>query len=89
MPFKDYRQQSRDCQWGTESVYGLTAEQINCGSLLRIADSLERMEKPFVELLRENKRLREIFEEDQKTLARLYRQRSALRGVITRLKKNG
>lgn len=40
MGFLNYRKQSREVQWGSDGS-GMTLEQINAGSLLRIADALE------------------------------------------------
>jgi hypothetical protein len=50
--FKNYRSESRDTNWGTQDK-GLSLDQINAGSLLRIADSLERMEEPYLKLHRD------------------------------------
>lgn len=64
-----------------------TFEPINAGSLQRIADATELMAKGYTELIRE----RDYYEQRAKRLAaeneRLTRQRSALRGAITRMKR--
>lgn len=50
--FKNYRRESRDKNWGTYDEV-LSFDQINTGSLLRIADSLEKIEKPYLQLIEE------------------------------------
>lgn len=88
MPFKNYRQQSRDVQWGGNFIGDDTPglEQINCGSLLRIADATELMARSHVRLIQE----RDEFERRMKAAhvreARLQRCLSAAKGQITKLK---
>lgn len=86
MTFKNYRQQSRDVQWGTEGTAN-SFEQINCGSLLRIADATEKMAMRYTELIDKAERL----ERSNNYLHTANRQQersiSALKGQITKLKK--
>jgi hypothetical protein len=60
MPYQDYKQESRK-DWGVnqDAEAKLTLDQIKAGAILRIADSLERMEKPFADLIAENQRLKD------------------------------
>ena len=86
MNWKSYRQQSRDIQWGTNGD-SLSIEQVNCGSLLRIADATELMAKRYEELIQKAE-----FEERRanRYASRLeteQRRTAALRGVIGRMKR--
>ena len=66
---------------------GATLQEINSGSLQRIADATELMAKPFLNLLAENERLKRDLEWYREKYAEKDRKISALRGVITKLKK--
>lgn len=64
-----------------------TREDLNVGCLQRIADSLEKMEKPYLRLLGDVQHLVgrvHFLEHDNKRMAKRI---SALQGVITKLKK--
>lgn len=65
-----------------------TTESINSGSFQRIADSLEKMERPFSDLLSERKKYEEWYHGESEKNRKLYRRISALKGVITKLKKS-
>lgn len=73
-------------EWTTENNM-LTS--INAGSLQRIADSLEKMEKPYRHLLEEVERGRKDREYYKKDNQRLAHSNAALRGIIRKLKKGG
>jgi hypothetical protein len=66
---------------------GTTADQINAGSLQRIADSLEKMEQPYLQLLRDNEFLNRRYKEQQADLQRMAKRIWAYQGVITKMKK--
>lgn len=83
--FRGYRERSRT-NWGS-SEEALTLEQINAGALMRIADASEAMAKNHVALMREREMYERMYRERQATCQRLSRQVSALRGVITKLKR--
>lgn len=85
MAWKSYRDGSRT-NWGTNNDV-LTIEQINCGALLRIADASEAMAREYNRLISENQHLKSRVLSRNAEIERLLKQRSALRGVVTRLKK--
>lgn len=88
MPLKSYREQSRNINWGTDKTgNSLTLEQINCGSLLRIADAAEIMAKNHQQLIDERDRYKQWYEQERKTNQRLLNSNAGLRGYIKRLKK--
>lgn len=65
-----------------------TNENINAGSLQRIADACERMAGNYVQMQNELERYRRYYDEKQKKIATLEKKNATLRGVINRLKKN-
>ncbi len=80
------RQESKK-DWNPASFNTATRDEINCGSLQRIADACELMARRYQDLIAERDRLktsRDIWEERAR---RRERQIIALRGVVTRLKK--
>ena len=85
MPFKSYREESR-LNYGTEDEGPMLDSGIQLGALLRIADSLEKMQRPFTDLLSERKRYEEYYRSGQKRERKLERQIAGLRGAITRMK---
>ncbi len=86
--YKSYRDESRK-EYGarTDSERHLTEGQLKTGAMLRIADATEMMAQRHVDLIDENKRLRADVDWYRQRLKSLDRQKSALRGVITKLKK--
>jgi hypothetical protein len=84
--FQGYRQQSRDIQWGSKDE-NLTIDQINCGSLLRIADAAEHIAENHRKLTEENKWLSSSRKSVMAERDRLARSNAALRGVITKMKR--
>jgi chromosome segregation ATPase len=86
MSYRDFRKQSRDICWGT-SDEGMTLEQINCGSLLRIADATEKMCQDREKLERDYHYMRGQRDRYREQLASAERRIAALKGVVTRMKK--
>jgi hypothetical protein len=68
------------------SSKGNTIEAINCGSLQRIADATELMSKNYVQLQKGKEYYQKAYCEKRDQNERLYRQISAMKGVITKLK---
>lgn len=91
MPFKNYKRESRDKEWGTDTEGSLNRDQLQLGALLRIADSLEKMERPYSALLREVQQLWEDVEDwrqrYRKETEHLRHQNAGLKATITRMKK--
>lgn len=87
MPFFAYKEESRK-NWGVTQLSEdkLSIDQINTGALLRIADSLERMEKPFADLIDENQRLRASRNNLLSTIDKLQRSVNAYKGIIKKRK---
>jgi flagellar motility protein MotE (MotC chaperone) len=65
----------------------LTIEQITLGAVLRIADSLERMERPFLETQELVVFWKKIAKEREQSLDILRRSRTALKGMNTKLRR--
>ena len=78
---KDFRDVSRSA-WSTPSEH-VTIEDINCGSLQRIADAVERLGTTW-EAMRSAQRQVENL---NKANARLWRSINTYRGLLTRLRK--
>lgn len=65
----------------------LTENEIKVGCLQRIADSLEKMELPYLRLLDDVAHLKEKHRERNAAIDHLNRRIASLQGVITRMKK--
>ena len=89
MPHMSYRIESRKNYGKTvESVSdNASIEQLNCGSLMRIADSLEIIQNNYKYLMDEQIRLRAKMNEYLIMVAAGERKIRALKGVVTKLKK--
>ncbi len=87
MYFKNYREESRK-NWGSEQEANLSKEQIQTGCMLRIADSLERIEKPYLQLLSELEYYKRRYDEHTEKIKRLQGTNAALKSWITRIKNN-
>jgi hypothetical protein len=91
MAWRSYKEDSRNIDWAKLEKHGaLTGEEISLGCQLRIADALELMTKDKAEMERENLKLRgyKAQAETQDTELSVERHRcAALRGIVTRLKK--
>ena len=74
--------QSSVCEWTSSD----NLDQINAGSLQRIADAAERMAVNHRDLISERDRFERYFREEQAKVGKLRRSNISLRGVITRLK---
>lgn len=85
---KEFRDESRK-NYGcdVEGAEGLSLERLNTGSLMRIADSLEKMEQPFTRLLDEIEYFRRRNKALNADIEFLRRSNAALKGQITKLKK--
>lgn len=86
--FKSYRHESR-ADWGAtlEVDQSPDRDQIKLGALLRIADSLEKIEKPFKQLLADVEFYRNSTRALQARNETLSKRCAAYRGIITKLKK--
>ncbi len=80
MPFINYREGSK-LSWGITKEKSLTIEEITLGCMLRIADSLEKMEEPYTELLQIIENYKDLEIENKK----LKKTISGLKGYITKL----
>jgi hypothetical protein len=90
MAFRSYKEESRRIAWGTSAEgAGLTLNQINTGCLLRIADSLERMEKPYLSLLRDAEVLKKSCELREREIGNLHNRIAGYKAHITKLKRRG
>lgn len=87
MSHRGYRKASRDHDWGQDEDRSLTIEQINCGSLMRIADATELMAKEYQRLLDRAKWLEARAVRAEGETQRLARSNAALRGHLKRIKK--
>lgn len=85
MSEKYYREESRKDYW---SKRPMTNEDLQTGAVMRMADSLEKMEKPWADLISDNKWLRGCYDRNTDTIADLRRSNAALKGVITKMKKH-
>ncbi|MFH1739000.1 MAG: hypothetical protein ABIH23_08325 [bacterium] len=82
-------QSKRD--WGQQVLdeEALPDEQIKIGAILRIADALEKMSEPYLQLLRRLEIKQKSGETQYEEIKYLDRRIAALKGVITKLKKKG
>lgn len=88
MPFVDHRKNSRT-DWGREvpGAINPNLEDIRLGALLRIADATEAMAKRHTELMAARDYYERAARERLAEIEALRRQRAALRGTITRMKR--
>ncbi len=82
---KDLRELSRT-QWTTESIKP-SIEEISLGAQLRIADSLERIERPYQKLIDDYNYVKAQNQNLNESNQRLLNQIRALKGWVTRLKR--
>ena len=68
------------------STVGNTNESISTGALQRIADATELMAKNYIKLQDDAAMYKRWYNESREQKEKLYRQISALKGVITELK---
>lgn len=89
MTHRSYREESRK-DWGlAEPTGAMTAERIQMGAILRIADATEKMAQRHTELIAQRDRYEARAEYFEKQTLFLERRVSALKGQITKLKKKG
>jgi ribosomal protein S17E len=89
MAFRSYKEESRRIRWGTSGEGSLTLDQINTGCLLRIADSLERMEEPYLVLLRNVEVLKKSCETRESEIENLRNRIAGYKAHITKMKRRG
>ena len=82
--FKSYKEDSKK-NYGTYSD-ALTLEQINTGVLMRIADSVEKMEQPYLRLIREMEYYRDQTKKLKYENDFLKNSNRGLKSYITRIK---
>ena len=85
--FKSYREGSRE-NYGTYNE-NLKLDQIQLGALLRIADSLEKIEKPYADLINNAEFYKNCSQNARNRENKLKKKVAGLRGYITRIKKQG
>ncbi len=78
---------ARDASRQTITVNQATAESVQVGCLQRIADATEAMARNYVSMQRDLEYYQNRCKYEQSARQRLLAQRAALRGVITKLKK--
>lgn len=81
---KLFKSESRK-EWYSPSK--LSTEELTLGCLMRIADSLERIEEPYLRLLERIREIEHVSRERGERIMELKRSNAALRGHITRTKK--
>lgn len=90
MAYTTYKEASRanfGIQHGDSSAATFTNEQINIGSLQRIADATEVMAKNYIELQRELEKYKRWYQEEVQRVSHRDKIIAGLRGHITKLKK--
>ena len=85
--FKDYRKESRK-NYGRETpeFEGVNLEQLNAGSLMRIADATEAMSKNYTQLQSRCDMYERWWNEACDENKQLRRRINAMKGVITKLR---
>ncbi|MGG5486284.1 hypothetical protein [Gaetbulibacter sp. PBL-D1] len=83
---ENFKQESRKNYGSSNEQKSASLEQLNTGCLQRIADSLEKIENPYQELLETNEYLRRRYRKLSSDIETLRYQNRALKGVITRMK---
>jgi len=86
MPWKSYRKESKT-DWGRNVEGNIGQNQIQLGAILRIADALETIAHNYQSLMEDRDRYKRWYEEQWERTKKGNRRESALRGVITKLKK--
>lgn len=87
MAFKSYRDGSKTNFGSATGDTGMTLEQINAGSLMRIADATEKMAHRHTELIEQRDRFERWYKNELERVEHLRRSNAALRGHLKRLKK--
>lgn len=81
-----YKEKSK-LDWYRDDGQQPSVDQLQFGALQRIADATEKMAENYNKLLRDVKYYKERAEQNSSACQRLVRSNAALRGVITKLKK--
>lgn len=81
---KFYKSESRK-EW--YSTGELSTDKLSLGCLMRIADSLERMEEPYLRILERIRGMEHSSRERMEKIRDLKRSNAALRGHLTRARK--
>jgi hypothetical protein len=86
--FKEYKEESLG-NWGAsiDQSQQIGFEQIKLGAILRIADSLENIEKPFKKLLDDADRYERYYRNEVAANKKLSKRIAAYQGIINRMKK--
>lgn len=84
--FQDYREKSRQ-SWGTSRDRSPSLEEINTGAILRIADAVEKTASSYDNMRTDRDNWKRRYEETLACTNRLVRRVSALKGIITKMKK--
>ena len=86
MTFKKFRDESRR-EYGTETEGGVSLDQMNAGSLQRIADATDVMAQNHIRLQSDLAQYKRWYNEEREQNRQLERRIRSLKGVITRLRK--
>ena len=86
MAHTSYRAESRK-NYGTTSTGPIDTNQLKTGAMLRIADAIEIMAKRHTDLIDERDRYKRWYETAVASFSSAMRSNAALRGQITKLKK--
>lgn len=81
---KNYREQSK-LLWGIETEKNITESQITLGCILRIADALDEIKKPYVDMIIKLKNGENEIEWYRAELKKYRHREARLKGHITRL----
>lgn len=84
---KTFKDQSRGNWHNEKNQTSATFEQINTGSLQRIADATEAIAKYHVKLIKDRDMYEKLYKEYFSFYQKECKRTAALRGVITKLKK--
>lgn len=86
MAHTSYRTESKK-DYGTANKPPITIEQLNCGSLMRIADATEKMASNYTQLQNDRDWYKKKYHEQQDEIKHLNNRISSLKGTITKMKK--
>lgn len=84
--FKSFREHSKT-NYGQNRNEKATVDEINTGSLQRIADATEKMASNYTQMQKELENYKILYEENRKEIAGLHRTIITLKGRLTRAKK--
>lgn len=86
---KNLRNESRVQNWSVtiDENSNVNIDQLNCGSMLRIADGIEKIASNYSSLIEERDRYKRWWQEEVNRNEKLHRRIRGFKGVITKLKK--